>query len=113
MLLFGEKKIYLSHLPMFDGLNEDKTEYTAPHRYQVILELTFQRGTQNLANIYSDDRRKNPGVKVAQQVTASMQTADARTLKFNLKADKEIYFEEGELLMPPTFEDTKLEQTTN
>ena len=52
-------------------------------------------------------------MKLAQQVTASMQTADARTLKFNLKADKEICFEEGELLVPPTFEDTKLEQTTN
>jgi len=246
MLVFGEKKIYLSHLPMFDGLNEDKTEYTAPHRYQVILEASFHRGVQNLANVYSDDRRKNPGikiytlnpesfvlprlglgspqspllpgfkakvfrghlekggqvvrglddvdvkvsriihfrefnphasqlaelkyllfgssqesflahyinkppdfdqvlsvkvdghsftdaelgkgieiaiqgksnqanerVKVAQQVTGLMQTSDARTLKVNLKADKEIYFEEGELLVPPTFENTKLEQTTN
>ena len=246
MLVFGEKKIYLSHLPMFDGVNEDKTEFTAPHRYQVILEVTFQKGKQNLQNVYSDDRRKNPNikiytlnpekfvlprlglgspqspllpgfkakvfrghlekggqvvrgledvdvkvirivhfrkfnphasqpadlkyllfgssqetflahyinkppdfdqvlsvkvdghsftdaelskglevaiqgkpnqasdrVKVAQQVTGLMQTADARTLKFNLKADKEIYFEEGELLVPPTFEDTKLEQATS
>lgn len=246
MLVFGEKKIYLSHLPMFDGLNEDKTEYTAPHRYQVILEVSFNRGTQNLQIVYSDDRRKNASikiytlnpenfvlprlglgspqtpllagfkakvfrghlekggqvvrgldavdvkvvrivhfrkfnphasqlaelkyllfgssqesflahyinkppdfdqvlsvkvdghsftdaelgkgieitiqgkpnqasdrVKVAQQVTGVMQTADAQTLKFNLKADKEIYFEEGELLVPPTFEDTKLEQTTS
>ncbi len=43
-----------------------------------------------------------------------MQTANPeRPLKFNLKADKVIYFEEGELLVPPTFEDTKLEQTKN
>ena len=27
MLVFGDKKIYLSHLPMFDGANEDKTEF--------------------------------------------------------------------------------------
>ncbi len=246
MLVFGEKKIYLSHLPMFDGVNEDKTEFTAPHRYQVILEVSFLRGGQNLQNVYSDDRRKNasvriytlnpeefvlprlglgspqspllPGfkatvfrghvekrgkvirpledidvkvnrivhfrkfnphasqlmelkyllfgsaqeaflahyiskppdfdqvlsvkvnghsftdaelgtgievtiagkpnqaserVKEAQQVIGFMQTANAKTLKFNLKADKEIYFEEGELLVPPTFKDTKLEQTKN
>lgn len=245
MLVFGDKKIYLSHLPMFDGMTEDKTNYISPHRYQVILEASFNRGVQNLQNIYTNDRRKNasvriytlnpedfvlprlasgspqsplltvfkakvfrghlekgggvvrglndvdvkisrvvhfrkfnpqaskpeklkyllfgssqesflahyiskppdfdqvlsvtvvghsftdaelgkgievtiPGksnkanerVKEAQQVTGLTQTTGARTLKFNLKAAKEIYFEEGELLVPPTFEDTKLEKTT-
>lgn len=245
MLVIGQKKIYLSHLPMFDGVNEDKTDYTSPHRYQVILEVSFKGGLKDLQSIYSDDRRKNAGIKiytlnpekfvlsrlnagspqnpllsgfkakvfrghlekggqvvrglenvdvkvirivhfrkfnpqssqlaelkyllfgssqetflahyinkppdfdqvlsvkvdghsftdaelgkgiettiqgksnqaserikVAQQITGIMQTADARTLKFDLKAEKEIYFEEGELLVPPTFEDTKLEQAT-
>ena len=251
MLVFGEKAIYLSHLPMFDGLNTDKdgnvikdkngkTEYASPHRYQVILEASFHRGAKDLQNIYSDDRRKNssvriytlnpkefvlsrlasgnspltafkarvfrghlerkgrvirglgdvevkvnrvihfrkfdpqaskpvelkyllfgsaqetflahyisqppdfdqvlsvkvdghsftnaelgkgievtiPGkanqaserVKEAQQVKGLTQTADARALEFKLEAGKEIYFEEGELLVPPTFEDTKLEK---
>lgn len=246
MLVFGEKKIYLSHLPMFDGVNQDKTEYTAPHRYQVILEVSFLKGGQNLLNIYSDDRRKNAGVRIytlnpeefvlprlglgspqspllsgfkakifrghlekggqvvrglddvdvrvnriihfrkfnphasqpaelkyllfgsaqelflahyinkppdfdqvlsikvdghsftdaelgtgieimisgkpnqaserikeTQQATGLTQMVDGRTLKFTLKADKVIYFEEGELLVPPTFDDTKLEKTTN
>jgi len=254
MLVFGEKAIYLSHLPMFDGLKKNKkgkviedkngkTEYASPHRYQVILEASFLRGAQNLQNIYSDDRRKNssvriytlnpkefvlsrlaadnspltafkakvfrghlerggqvvnglddvevkinrvihfrkfdpqtskpielkyllfgsneetflahyisqppdfdqvllvkvdghsftnaelgkgievtiPGktnqaserVKETQQVTGVTQTADVLTLKISLKADKEIYFEEGELLVPPTFDDTKLEQVKN
>jgi len=49
-------------------------------------------------------------VKEAQQVTGLTQAADARALEFKLEADKEIYFEEGELLVPPTFEDTKLEK---
>ena len=52
-------------------------------------------------------------VKETQQVTGVTQTADAPTLKITLKADKEIYFEEGELLVPPTFDDTKLEQAKN
>ena len=243
MLVFGEKKIYLSHLPMFDGLNDDTTEFTAPHRYQVILEASFLRGAQNLQQVYTDDRRKNAGVRIytlnpenfvlprlglgspqspllsgfkakifrghlekggqvvsglgdvnvrvnrivhfrkfnphtsqvkelkyllfgntqetflahyiskppdfdqmlvikvsghnftdeelgrgleitipgkanqasermkeAQEVTGQIQMPATKILQVNLKADREIYFEEGELLMPPTFEDTKLER---
>ena len=240
MLVFGEKKIYLSHLPMFDDVTANKTEYTSPHRYQVILEAAFQRGGQSLQSVYTNDRRKNASVRIytlnpelfvlprlsagnplltgfkakvfrghlekggqvisglanvsvkvsrvvhfrkfdprtskpeqlkyllfgslqesflahyisqppdfdqvlsvkidghsftdaelskgievtipdksnqaservkeAQPVTALAQTTGAPALKFNLKADKEIYFEEGELLMPPTFDDTKLEK---
>jgi hypothetical protein len=52
-------------------------------------------------------------VKEAQEVTGVTQTADVSTVKISLKADKEIYFEEGELLVPPTFDDTKLEQVKN
>ena len=26
---------------MFDALNDERTDYTSPHRYQVILEATF------------------------------------------------------------------------
>lgn len=243
MLVFGEKTIYLFHLPMFDGVTSNKTDYTSPHRYQVILAASFHRGVQNLQNIYLNDRRKNASVRIytlnpedfvlsrlssgspqsplltvlkarvfrghfekggqvvrglagvdvkvnrvvhfrrfnpqaikpeqlkyllfgssqesflahyisqppdfdqvlsvkvdghsfteaelgkgievtipdklnqaserlkeAQQVTGLVQTADARTLKFKLKADKEIYFEEGELLISVTYEDTELEK---
>jgi hypothetical protein len=240
MLVFWEKAIYLSHLPMFDGVTSNKTDYTSPHRYQVILEASFHSGAQDLGNIYGDDRRKNARVRIytlnpedfvlsrlasgnppltgfkakvfrghlerggrlvrglddvevkvnrvvhfrkfnpqaskpaelkyllfgsaqetflahyisqppdfdqvlsvkveghsftdaelgkgievkipgrpneaservqeAQQVTGLTQSNGARALKFKLEADKEIYFEEGELLVPPTFEDTKLEK---
>lgn len=243
MLVFGEKKIYLSHLPMFESVAPNKTDYTSPHRYQVILEASFQRGGQNLQNIYTDDRRQNTSIRIytlnpenfvlprlasgspqsplltgfkakvfrghlekggqvvtglagvdvrvsrvvhfrkfnpkasqpeklkyllfgssqesflahyiskppdfdqvlsvivvahsftdaelskgievtipdksnkanervkeAQQVTGLTQTTGAPPLKFKLKAEKEIYFEEGELLIPPTFEETELEK---
>lgn len=246
MLVFGEKTVYLSHLPMFDGIASNKMDYASPHRYQVILEVSFQKNGQNLQNIYTEDRRKNAGVRIytlnpeefvlsrllsanvpsqllkafkgkvfrghlekggqviagldnvdvkvsrvvhfrrfnaqeswleklkyllfgnsqetflahyiskppdfdqmllvkvvgnsftdaelskgieviipnnsnkaterikeGQQVTGLAQTTDAQTLTLNFKADKEIYFEEGELLVPPTFDDTKLEQTKN
>lgn len=240
MLVFGEKKIYLSHLPMFDDVTANKTDYTSPHRYQVILEATFHKGAQNLQNVYTDDRRKNanvriytlnpelfvlPGVssgsplltgfkakvfrghlekggrvvtglnnidvkisrvvhfrkftpqatrpeqlkyllfgnsqeaflahyisqppdfdqvlsvkvdghsftdaelgngieviipdrpnqvkeriKEAQQVTGLTKMTDAQAVQFKVKATKEIYFEEGELLLPPTFEETEAEK---
>ena len=64
MLVFGEKTIYLSHLPMFDGVTPDKTNYTSPHRYQVILKASFHRGAQNLQNIYINDRHENADVRI-------------------------------------------------
>jgi hypothetical protein len=35
MLVVGNA--FLSHLPMFDALNDKKTDYTSLHRYQVIM----------------------------------------------------------------------------
>jgi hypothetical protein len=64
MLVYGTKTIYLSHLPMFHGMNAAKTEYVSPHRYQAILEASFMKGTQNLQNVYSNDRRVNAGVRI-------------------------------------------------
>jgi hypothetical protein len=64
MLLVGERTAYLSHLPMFEGLNEDKTDFATPHRYQVILEAAFTEGNRNLTDVYTADRKKNPAVKM-------------------------------------------------
>lgn len=64
MLLVGEKTAYLSHLPMFVGLNKEKTDFRTPHRYQVILEAAFREGNRNLADVYFADRKKNPTVKM-------------------------------------------------
>jgi hypothetical protein len=64
MLLVGEQTAYLSHLPMFVGLNEEKTDFATPHRFQVILEASFTDGNRNLTAVYTADRKKNPGVKI-------------------------------------------------
>lgn len=54
MLLFGEKKIYLSHLPMFS---------IAVHRYQVILEVTLTKASGDAQAAYVKDRRQHPTTK--------------------------------------------------
>ena len=47
MMVVGERTIFLSHLPMFEG----------EHRFQVILEATFAKGGKSVSEIYADDRR--------------------------------------------------------
>lgn len=64
MLVVGEQTVYLSHLPMFDGIRVSKTEIIFPHRYQVILEATFTDGNNNLTELYSTDRKSNPTEKM-------------------------------------------------
>ncbi len=64
MLLVGEQTAFLSHLPMFVGLNRKRTDFVTPHRYQVIIEATFTDGNSNLTDTYTADRKKNPDVKM-------------------------------------------------
>jgi hypothetical protein len=56
MLVVGEQTTYLSHLPMFDSLNRGRTDFVSPHRYQVILEATFNDGDKKLTEVYTADR---------------------------------------------------------
>jgi hypothetical protein len=59
MLVVGKESAFLSHLPMFDDLNDAGTDFTSPHRYQVILEASF--GTNGGATgVYLEDRRAHP-----------------------------------------------------
>ncbi len=64
MMLVGENTAFASHLPMFQGLNRAGTEYVAPHRYQVILEVTFSKDGRDVTQLYLDDRKRNPRVKM-------------------------------------------------
>ncbi|HEX8493018.1 MAG TPA: twin-arginine translocation signal domain-containing protein [Pyrinomonadaceae bacterium] len=64
MLVIGERAAYLSHLPMFNKLNQAKTSYLTLHRYQVLLEATFNGGSKDLSSIYTEDRVKNQAVKM-------------------------------------------------
>ena len=48
---------------MFDGLNKQKTDYTSPHRYQVILEVSFNLDSKDVTDIYFGDRKSHPETK--------------------------------------------------
>jgi len=64
MLVVGTEAVFLSHLPMFDGLNERKSDYTSPHRYQVILEARFSSGGKDVTALYTEDRKNHPKTKM-------------------------------------------------
>jgi hypothetical protein len=64
MLVIGKETAFLSHLPMFDRLNTNKTDYTSPHRYQVILEASFSLDGKDVTDIYTRDRKSNPKTKM-------------------------------------------------
>jgi len=55
MLVVGEKTVYLSHLPMF----QEKGTPPMPHRYQAILEVTFEKQEG-----YVKDRREHQTTKI-------------------------------------------------
>jgi hypothetical protein len=59
MLIVGQETVFLSHLPMFTSPTFD-----SPHRYQVILEVTFTKAGANPQAVYANDRKKNPGTKI-------------------------------------------------
>jgi len=60
MLVFGEQTVFFSHLPMFDGLNKRRTDFTSPHRFQVILQAEL---TSEQMAAYVKDRQANPGTQ--------------------------------------------------
>jgi hypothetical protein len=64
MLVVGKEAAYLSHLPMFDALNTNKTDYASPHRYQVILEVSFTLNGKDVTEIYTRDRKSHPQTKM-------------------------------------------------
>jgi hypothetical protein len=64
MLVVGEQKIFLSHLPMFDGLDRDKTAFRSPHRFQVILEATFASDGKDVGKLYQSDRQAHPQTRI-------------------------------------------------
>ena len=64
MLVVGTHSAFVSHLPMFDALNEQKTDYTSPHRYQVIMEVRFMREGKDVTDTYTKDRESNVATKM-------------------------------------------------
>jgi hypothetical protein len=64
MLVVGGQTVFLSHLPMFDGLDKAKTAFRSPHRYQVILEATFSNQGKDVTDLYLKDRQANPATRI-------------------------------------------------
>ena len=54
MMMVGQKNVYLSHLPMFEG----------NHVFQVILKATLKGAAADAQKVYADDRRNNPKTKM-------------------------------------------------
>jgi len=63
MMLVGVKTAYISHLPMFvnDGPGP---AFDSPHRFQVILEATFNEGGNDRTQLYAKDRLAHAAVKM-------------------------------------------------
>jgi hypothetical protein len=49
MLVVGTETVFLSHLPMFDAVNKNGTDYTSPHRYQGHSAGDFSSGFRSTA----------------------------------------------------------------
>lgn len=65
MMIVGSKSAYVSHLPMFEGLNaDDSNEFASPHRRQVIMEVTFTQGGMDVTPVYLADRISHPDVRM-------------------------------------------------
>jgi hypothetical protein len=63
-MLVGSQTAFLSHLPMFERLNPARTEYLTPHRYQVILQASFNGRGSDVSSLYFADRQGHPDIKM-------------------------------------------------
>jgi hypothetical protein len=63
-MLVGSQTAFLSHLPMFERLNPAKTDYLTPHRFQVILQASFNSSDKDVTPQYFTDRQSHPDVKM-------------------------------------------------
>jgi hypothetical protein len=66
MMVFGEESVFLSHLPMFVDLCEDGANFATEHRFQVILEASFEepRTHRDVTEFYKEDRQRNPQMRM-------------------------------------------------
>jgi hypothetical protein len=66
MLVFGDQAVFLSHLPMFMGLCDDGAHFATEHRFQLILEASFEepRTRRDVTELYKQDRKQNPAERM-------------------------------------------------
>src|SRR5215831_4705721 len=63
-ILVGDQAAFLSHLPMFDHLNQAGTDYVTPHRFQVILEASFESRGSDVTSLYLAERKSHSATKM-------------------------------------------------
>lgn len=63
-MLVGSQTPFLSHLPMFEQLNPEGADYLTPHRFQVILQASFNNRGSDVGPLYFADRRSHPEIKM-------------------------------------------------
>src|SRR5215831_8382772 len=63
-MLVGSQTAFLSHLPMFQRLNQAGTEYLTPHRFQVILQASFAGSRTDVTHVYFAERQGHPETRM-------------------------------------------------
>ena len=66
MMVFGERSVFLSHLPMFLGLCPDRAHFGTEHRFQFIVEATFEqpRTQRDVTELYKQDRQRHRDIRM-------------------------------------------------
>jgi hypothetical protein len=85
MMVLGVRSVFLSHLPMFVGLCADRAHFETEHRFQLILEASFEepRTKRDVTELYKQDR---------------LQHADTRMYSLSPREE----FALAEIFLPPT-----------
>src|SRR5829696_1876290 len=66
MMVFGERSVFLSHLPMFVGLCPDRAHFETEHRFQFIVEAAFEqpRTQRDVTELYKQDRQRHRDIRM-------------------------------------------------
>ena len=66
MMVFGERSVFLSHLPMFLGLCPDRAHFQTEHRFQFIVEASFEqpRTQRDVTELYKQDRQRHRDIRM-------------------------------------------------
>jgi hypothetical protein len=66
MMVVGVRAVFLSHLPMFEGVCADRMHFNTVHRFQVILEAAFTelQTKRDVTESYKQDRLQHPDTRM-------------------------------------------------
>lgn len=66
MMVVGVRSVFLSHLPMFEGVCADRIHFETEHRFQVLLEAIFAepRTKRDITETYKQDRLQHSDTRM-------------------------------------------------